>query len=130
MGRVPSTIRTQGSSTALQSIPTRSPGAPIEQIGDRQLLAVQQAAKAETATARALPFGDGNLFEGIVFGAATTVVIKHGLGAKFRGYLILNWQGVSSPTITLVANSPTALDSKQIQLVSGNAGTASVWVYK
>jgi hypothetical protein len=74
------------------------------------------------------PMLPGNLLQGLVFGAASTLVIAHGLGRPYQGWLCVRQQG--NPAVLVETALPTGVSASQmISILSTNAGTYSLWVF-
>lgn len=126
MPQQPTNIVVQGSSTKPQSQPTKPTAFAREVTGDPQLDRAQENARRAFTPTASLPFAKGNLFRDQTFVANTPLVIAHGLGSAAR-YAVFNMSAAAR--FSLVANSPTSLDAKQIQVQADANCTADVWVY-
>lgn len=74
------------------------------------------------------PLLGGNVLHDVVFTAAQTQSLKHGLGKPWSGYVVIRAQ-TAGALIFDVAN-PTGASSKDIiTLKSTNAGIYDIWVF-
>ena len=70
---------------------------------------------------------DGQLIEGLEFTAGVTQSVYHGLGRKYRGYLVVS---VNAKAIIEVVDTENIKPTQYIALQSyGTACTASLWVF-
>jgi hypothetical protein len=119
----PMLLRQQGPAQALEHFS----GADIPPAIARALNAIQENLRQALGQAKGSPFANGSLLENVALVGGTTKVLNHGLGIPFRGYMLGKQSNYAY--VALVANSASALDQAQIQLVSSVNVTLDVWVY-
>lgn len=132
---------TPGYGNRSQSQPTvtqRGPSQGREQftadsLGDsaavaRALNQIQSNVNAAVGPSKNNPFADGNLVENVLFNGAATTVVKHGLGAPARGYVIMN----ADATVTTRRDiqTPAELENTSILIYASGSFRGDVWVYK
>lgn len=84
--------------------------------------AIQENAGAAAKAVNAMPFGSGNLVEGIVF-AGLPITINHKLNRVPRGYVFMR---ANAPP--LYETVPAAND-RTITMTGGTVGTFSIWFF-
>lgn len=132
MPRVPTTTSAQPTAVKT-SVLQKQRAYSLEQTGTRQGNAVQANARSATAQSRANPFADGNLKTDIAFVANVAVVINHGLGRPYQGYLLLRVRnypgGASNPALVIEIAQAANLNAAQISITPQGTFVADVWVY-
>lgn len=93
----------------------------------RALNAIQSSVDTAVGPSKNNPFADGNLVERVSFTGGTNI-IKHGLGAAARGFVIMNSD--TSAITYKVAQNPATLDEQTISIFASTPFTGDVWVYK
>ncbi len=100
----------------------------------RALNQMQSNVQSAVGPSKNSPFADGNLIEQVTFTFGAATIVKHGLGAPARGYMMMNANSVGVTTHK-VAQSPASLEEQTISIYAGSPGdsgsfTGDVWVYR
>jgi len=123
MARIPSRINvaTGGRTTV------STPSFPLERTGARATDDAQTKTRGATASARALPFGDGNLIAGVAMVGSVAVDVKHMLGRAAVGCFPVNIIGSSLNkwTCTSLGSARTGA----VTVVVDITATVDWWVY-
>lgn len=105
------------------------PGHRSEQTGQPGLDRIQQNVRDLIALVKLVPFlFGGKLVTALVFAAATARTVRHGLGHRFNGYIVVRNYGT---TISVVGETGTAAGDplNEIIMSSPAASTYDIWFY-
>lgn len=99
------------------------------QTGDRLQQDAQRQTEAGTQSARALPFGDGNLIANVAMGGGVNVDISHRLGRPYQGWIVVRLQATIATTIIEPSTLDPSLKDRLIRLKASSTCTVDLWIF-